>query len=156
MKLCHFSPSLPVRSCPTYVYCVPVLFEVYRGLHVMSPLYMYMCTYLLCKLTIFLRKLLLTYLQLSITFPPSPHSPPSPPSPPSHTALYTIITFPFLFAVMFGDAGHGLIMMLFALALILFEKRLANFKGGGEVRGEGGGEGGEGGSDCVHVYNALL
>lgn len=49
--------------------------------------------------------------------------------------LYTIITFPFLFAVMFGDAGHGLIMMLFALALILFEKRLANFKGGGEMFG---------------------
>ena len=118
------------------------LFEVYRGLHVMSALYMYMCTYLLCKLTRYLHNLLLTYLQLSIT--------PSPPSPPSHTALYTIITFPFLFAVMFGDAGHGLIMMLFALALILFEKRLANFKGGGEVRGEGrGGGGGERLCTCI-------
>ena len=50
-------------------------------------------------------------------------------------APYTIITFPFLFAVMFGDAGHGLIMALFALALIIFEKRLANFKRGGEVGG---------------------
>ena len=48
--------------------------------------------------------------------------------------LYTIITFPFLFAVMFGDAGHGLIMASFALALIIFEKKLANFQGGGEVR----------------------
>lgn len=55
-----------------------------------------------------------------------------PPSPP-HTALFTIITFPFLFAVMFGDAGHGTIMFLFALALIIFEKRLASFEGGGEV-----------------------
>lgn len=60
------------------------------------------------------------------------HPPPSPPLPP-HTALFTIITFPFLFAVMFGDAGHGTIMFLFALALIIFEKRLASFEGGGEV-----------------------
>ena len=48
-------------------------------------------------------------------------------------APYTIITFPFLFAVMFGDAGHGLIMAVFALCLIIFEKKLANFKRGGEV-----------------------
>ena len=53
------------------------------------------------------------------------------PSPPP--APYTIITFPFLFAVMFGDAGHGLLMALFAFLLILFEKRLKNFSGGGEV-----------------------
>ncbi|KFP83936.1 V-type proton ATPase 116 kDa subunit a isoform 2, partial [Acanthisitta chloris] len=36
-------------------------------------------------------------------------------------ALYTIITFPFLFAVMFGDFGHGLLMFLFALLIILYE-----------------------------------
>ena len=34
---------------------------------------------------------------------------------------------------MFGDAGHGLIMAVFALCLIIFEKRMANFKRGGEV-----------------------
>ena len=37
--------------------------------------------------------------------------------------LFTIITFPFLFAVMFGDVGHGLLMMLSAASMIAVEKR---------------------------------
>lgn len=38
-------------------------------------------------------------------------------------APFTIITFPFLFAVMFGDIGHGILMTLFAAYLVRNEKR---------------------------------
>lgn len=39
--------------------------------------------------------------------------------------LYAVITFPFLFAVMFGDLGHGFLTFSAALAMVLFEKQLA-------------------------------
>ncbi|XP_048514628.1 V-type proton ATPase 116 kDa subunit a1 isoform X2 [Athalia rosae] len=42
----------------------------------------------------------------------------------ANPALYTIITFPFLFAVMFGDAGHGFILTLFAIYMVVCEKSL--------------------------------
>uniref|UniRef100_A0A8C2CGE4 V-type proton ATPase subunit a n=1 Tax=Cyprinus carpio TaxID=7962 RepID=A0A8C2CGE4_CYPCA len=41
-------------------------------------------------------------------------------------APYTIITFPFLFAVMFGDLGHGILMTCAALYLVLREKTALN------------------------------
>lgn len=42
--------------------------------------------------------------------------------------LPTIVTFPFLFAVMFGDFGHGIIMTLAAAAMIYWEKPLQRGK----------------------------
>ncbi|XP_017783238.1 PREDICTED: V-type proton ATPase 116 kDa subunit a-like [Nicrophorus vespilloides] len=39
-------------------------------------------------------------------------------------ALYTIITFPFLFAVMFGDVGHAIIMLIFGAYMCIYEKSL--------------------------------
>lgn len=38
--------------------------------------------------------------------------------------LPTIVTFPFLFAVMFGDLGHGFLMLVAACAMIFWEKPL--------------------------------
>ena len=42
----------------------------------------------------------------------------------ANPAIPVIITFPFLFAVMFGDVGHALIMLLASLAMIYWEKQL--------------------------------
>lgn len=42
--------------------------------------------------------------------------------------MYTVVTFPFLFAVMFGDMGHGMLMALAAAAMIIWEKKLAKTK----------------------------
>uniref|UniRef100_A0A665USY3 V-type proton ATPase subunit a n=1 Tax=Echeneis naucrates TaxID=173247 RepID=A0A665USY3_ECHNA len=48
-------------------------------------------------------------------------------------APYTIITFPFLFAVMFGDLGHGMVMSLFALWMVLTEKNQKKKRSSNEI-----------------------
>lgn len=51
----------------------------------------------------------------------------------SFSALYTIITFPFLFAMMFGDCGHAVLMFAFALWLVLKEKQISSQKKKSEI-----------------------
>ncbi|XP_062171833.1 V-type proton ATPase subunit a1 [Alnus glutinosa] len=46
----------------------------------------------------------------------------------ANPAVYTVITFPFLFAVMFGDWGHGICLLLGALVLIARESKLSTQK----------------------------
>eukprot|EP00803_Ostreobium_quekettii_P005308 evm.model.scf_1350.7 EVM.evm.TU.scf_1350.7 scf_1350:36664-41913(-) len=43
-------------------------------------------------------------------------------------SVFTCVTFPFLFAVMFGDLGHGILMLLFALFMVIREKALSKTK----------------------------
>ena len=43
-------------------------------------------------------------------------------------AVFTVITLPFfLFGVMFGDIGHGIMMTLAAALLCMFESKLAHW-----------------------------
>jgi V-type H+-transporting ATPase subunit a len=51
----------------------------------------------------------------------------------SFLAPFSIITFPFLFSVMFGDVGHGLILLLAGIFIQVNEKRIHQEKMG-EVR----------------------
>ena len=60
---------------------------------------------------------------------------------------FSIITFPFLFAVMFGDLGHGFLVTIVAALMVWFEKAISKRKldevsgcarkGGGERGGRG-------------------
>uniref|UniRef100_A0A8C1ZKN8 V-type proton ATPase subunit a n=1 Tax=Cyprinus carpio TaxID=7962 RepID=A0A8C1ZKN8_CYPCA len=51
----------------------------------------------------------------------------------NYISPYTIITFPFLFAVMFGDMGHGVLMTCAALYLVIRESRLLAQKSDNEM-----------------------
>ena len=43
-------------------------------------------------------------------------------------AVFTIVTFPFLFAVMFGDVGHGILMLLVSIYFVANEKALGKLQ----------------------------
>ncbi|CAI5534727.1 unnamed protein product [Closterium sp. Naga37s-1] len=44
----------------------------------------------------------------------------------ANPGVFSIMTFPFLFAIMFGDWGHGTLMLLASLYLVLNEKKLGS------------------------------
>lgn len=46
----------------------------------------------------------------------------------ANPGVFTIVTFPFLFAVMFGDWGHGICLLLASLWLIFRERKLGSQK----------------------------
>ncbi|XP_077220059.1 V-type proton ATPase subunit a2-like [Tasmannia lanceolata] len=46
----------------------------------------------------------------------------------ANPGVYTIVTFPFLFAVMFGDWGHGICLLLATMFFIIREKKLSSQK----------------------------
>jgi hypothetical protein len=97
------------------------------------------------------------------SFPPILHSYSACPLPPSSScspagiaryreanpAVFTIITFPFLFAVMFGDIGHGILMLMFGAFLVAREKRLGRQDLGDILGMMFGGGGGLGSADGV-------
>ncbi|KII68028.1 V-type proton ATPase subunit a isoform 1 [Thelohanellus kitauei] len=43
-------------------------------------------------------------------------------------SLFMVITFPFLFSVMFGDFGHAAVIFIFAVYLVVQEKALEKYK----------------------------
>ncbi|XP_064644409.1 V-type proton ATPase 116 kDa subunit a1-like isoform X3 [Lineus longissimus] len=51
----------------------------------------------------------------------------------ANPAPFAIITFPFLFSVMFGDLGHGLLMFLFGFWMVIREKSLGAKKSDNEI-----------------------
>ena len=46
----------------------------------------------------------------------------------ANPALFTAATFPFLFAVMYGDVGHATLLFIFSAALVWWEKPLGKRK----------------------------
>lgn len=41
-------------------------------------------------------------------------------------AIFATITFPFLFGVMFGDVGHGGLLLIVGLLLVFFNNKIKN------------------------------
>ena len=49
-------------------------------------------------------------------------------------AIFNIVFFPFLFGIMFGDIGHGLIIFLFAMYLVYYNKNIINKEGSSPLK----------------------
>mmetsp|Transcript_20390 Transcript_20390/g.40099 ORF Transcript_20390/g.40099 Transcript_20390/m.40099 type:complete len:874 (-) Transcript_20390:168-2789(-) len=51
----------------------------------------------------------------------------------ANPALTTVITFPFFFGVMFGDIGHGVLLLIFACYIVFKEKEFGKMVGQNEL-----------------------
>lgn len=43
----------------------------------------------------------------------------------ANPAVFAIVTFPFLFGVMFGDVGHGGLLLIAGILLCLFNDQIS-------------------------------
>lgn len=43
-------------------------------------------------------------------------------------AFFTLATFPFLFGMMFGDIGHGVLVLIFSAWMVIWEQKLSTWK----------------------------
>jgi len=50
-------------------------------------------------------------------------------------AGFSIITFPFLFSVMFGDFGHAILLLVCAMAMIIYERKIQPHAAKSEILG---------------------
>jgi V-type H+-transporting ATPase subunit a len=44
-------------------------------------------------------------------------------------AIFAMVTFPFLFGVMYGDMGHGGIYLILGILIVLFDNRIRHIPG---------------------------
>lgn len=51
----------------------------------------------------------------------------------ANPGLFTLISFPFLFGIMYGDIGHGTLLFLFALYLLFNEKKFLALEKRGQM-----------------------